>query len=140
MYAARHTDSLAPYAVRELEETARCDHVVAGRDLSEVRHAVRSKIGEPYFAEIMTFAEKLPGERAARQAMLHYRSWMLENVDSALTWSSWLRYHLFERPFDALPVLSLSAGAGMRRMILRSARRNSPTNMSRQSKCADSPA
>lgn len=95
--------------IRELSETARCDHV---HDFSRVRNAYQRKLGADAATRIRDYQETEEDERRAQQAVVQNLDWTDGELLRAANLSTLLWYHTIHRAERAVYMArGLSAGA-----------------------------
>lgn len=75
--------------IRELEATAQCDRFY---NLSTVRDAYHTKVGEDSMQRIATYDESKQDIRRAEQAVVHYHDTTQSTLVNVLNWQNWIWY------------------------------------------------
>lgn len=93
--------------IRELEATAQCDRFY---DLSTIRAAYRTKVGEDSMQRIATYDETEKDARRAEQAAVHHHDWTQSTLIKALSWQNWIWYQTVYKLEHTVSVLTGRGG------------------------------
>lgn len=102
---ARGLSDVSSAYVRELQETARCDGL--GQDMSEVRAAYRTFMGEKAFSNVMMYKEDALDDKKAAQAVMHYQDWTDRQLVAGLSWPNKAWFYTFLKGEQTLAAAGL---------------------------------
>jgi len=88
---SKHIFSLAPYYIREFEDSAICDSI--GTDLSHVRYHLAKRLGFDHFEKILAFDADERLDQRALDAVLHYREWHKDVLVSTFNFTNRFYYY-----------------------------------------------
>lgn len=105
------SDIPATAFIREFEETVRCDAV---HDFAPRRMEYRKKINasDPEtMGRILAFKSTDSDELVAAQAVMHYALWHTKQLQAAVDWPTYIRYHTIDRAEQTLATIGIIGGA-----------------------------